>query len=230
MSVSPKILPDDHDAMIELFLDAVQQHMTVSGVVHVGAHRGQEVEHYRSRGIENIVLIEANPVHCEFLEAQYRGDSGVTVVNCAVSDIDGFVDLHVNVSRTGNDESSSILELRRLSEIVPTLKTARTIQVPSRTLDTLASGGLFANCNFMSIDIQGAELRALRGGRLALRDMQAILIETNVIEMYDQCALQPQIDACLESSGFTCVERVYHELYEGDRRFPAWGESLYVRG
>lgn len=229
MTVTPRILPDDHDEMIELFLNAAQERLDVTGVVHVGAHRGQEVSHYRAHGIAKIALVEANPEHCAFLSERFGDDADVTVINCAVGEADGFVDLNINVSRSGNDESSSILPLGRLATIVPNLQTRRTVRVPMRTLDTLSRGAELANCNFLSMDIQGAELRALYGARRALHNVRAVLIETNLIEMYEGCALEAAIDAELAAYGFSCVERVYHELYEGAHRFPAWGESLYVR-
>jgi hypothetical protein len=35
--------------------------MRITGVVHVGAHTGQEVEAYEACGIEHVLWIEADP-------------------------------------------------------------------------------------------------------------------------------------------------------------------------
>lgn len=225
-----RVLPDDHTAMIDLFLDLAIRQSPITGVVHVGAHRGQEVARYRAHGIERIVLIEANPAHCEYLRTAHEHDARISVMNYAIDERDGWVELHVNTSRSGNDESSSILPLGRLSEIVETVRTQKKVCVRARTLDSLQREGAFRGCSFLNIDIQGAELRALRGARMFLNELDTVLIETNLIEMYKGCALEPEIDAELAAHGFDCVERIYHELYEGERHFPAWGESLYVRG
>jgi FkbM family methyltransferase len=222
----PKVLPDDHDAMIRLFMSHLARGPAVTGVVHVGAHQGQEVPYYFDAGISRIVLIEANPEHCAFLR---RAFPQVDVIGAAVTDFEGTVDLHVNQSRSGNDESSSILELRELSRIVTTLRTDRTVRVAATSLDTLAASGKLNGCNFLNVDVQGAELLVLAGAKGYVQSVDAILIEVNLIETYAGCAREPEIDATLESAGFTCVERVYHELYEGEHRFPAWGESLYFR-
>ncbi|HKU68674.1 MAG TPA: FkbM family methyltransferase [Candidatus Baltobacteraceae bacterium] len=223
------MLPDDHDLTTRLFLNALREHVDVRGVVHVGAHRGQEVAHYQRAGISQIVLIEPNPSNYAYLEAEFGKNSDITVLPYAITDFDGHVEMNVNHSRTGNDESSSILRLKRLAEIVPTVQTVETVRVASRRLDTLYDSSALRGCNFLNIDIQGAELQALRGARAFLRDVDAILIETNLIEMYEGCALEPQIEDELNSLGFDCVERVYHELYDAAGRFPAWGECLYVR-
>jgi hypothetical protein len=79
------------------------------------------------------------------------------------------------------------------------------------------------------MDIQGAELMALRGAPKLLQQLDALLIETNVIEMYEGCATLEEFDAELGRAGFSCVERVLHELYDERGTFPAWGESLYLR-
>jgi FkbM family methyltransferase len=225
----PKILPDDHDAMIELFLRRAQGQIAITGVIHVGAHLGQEVARYREFGIRSMTLIEANPNHCTSLHTRFVADPSIKVIHCAITDYDGTIELHLNKSRSGNDESSSILRLKELSRIVPTLRTEETITVPARRLDSLLDDGAFAGCNFLNMDIQGAELQALRGAVKTLQAIDAVLIETNLIEMYSGCALQHDIDEMLQSHGFTCIERVYHELYEAERRFPAWGESLFIR-
>ncbi len=224
-----QVLPDDHEATTRFFLDVLASRIELRGVVHVGAHLGQECPLYLERSLSQIVLIEANPAHCESLRATYGQNAGVDVIHAAITDADMPVTLFLNESRSGNDESSSLLQLKRLGEIVPTLKTKRSIVAPGMMLDTLLLGGRLDGCNFLNIDIQGAERQALRGAEQALHQFDAILVETNIIEMYEGCALEDEIDSVLASRGFRCIERINHELYEGDRTFPAWGESLYLR-
>jgi len=224
-----RTLPDDHDAMIELFLAELAERIPLRGVIHVGAHDGQEVPHYLARGMTPVTLIEANPAWAEVLSERYRGNDDVSVVHCAVGEEDGEVELNINVSRSGSDEASSILPLKRLSEIVPTLQTRRSVRVPARTLASLARERDWSRCNFLNMDIQGAELMALRGAGPLLDQLEAILVETNVIEMYAGCGTLDEFDAELGSVDFICVERVLHELYDERGTFPAWGESLYLR-
>lgn len=224
-----RTLPDDHDTMIELFLAELAQRVPLRGVIHVGAHAGQEVPHYLARDLRPVILIDANPAWVEVLAERYRRNEDVSVLHCAIGEADGEIDLNINVSRTGSDEASSILPLKRLSQIVPTLQTHRTIRVPVHSLDSLAQEHDWSACNFLNMDIQGAELMALRGAPKLLQQLDALLIETNVIEMYEGCATLEEFDAELGRAGFSCVERVLHELYDERGTFPAWGESLYLR-
>ena len=43
------------------FLELEKLQIQLNGVIHVGAHQGQEVSNYRNLGVSPIVLIEANP-------------------------------------------------------------------------------------------------------------------------------------------------------------------------
>jgi hypothetical protein len=79
------------------------------------------------------------------------------------------------------------------------------------------------------LDIQGAELLALQGAMSMLEYTDAIICEVNLIETYEGCALEEEISNFLEKQGFYNSITIYHELYNGDKRFPAWGEGLWMK-
>ena len=76
--------------------------------------------------------------------------------------------------------------------------------------------------NLLTMDIQGAELMALRGGTETLRHVDAIQLEVNYDELYEGCPSIWDLDAFLESQGFV--------RYKTDTPFHrTWGDALYVR-
>ena len=81
----------------------------------------------------------------------------------------------------------------------------------------------------MNIDVQGAELLAFQGAPHWLGSLDAILTEVNLLELYEGCAIEDEVVAVLGGHGFHPVESLYHELYDENSRFPAWGESLFVK-
>jgi hypothetical protein len=83
--------------------------------------------------------------------------------------------------------------------------------------------------NVVNIDIQGAELLAFRGATKVIAAVDAIISEVNLIEMYENGALEDQIVAFLGGHGFEKRHAVYHTLYDETSTFPAWGECLFVR-
>jgi FkbM family methyltransferase len=201
------------------------------GIVHLGAHQGQEVAQYLRYGFRNIVLVEANPAWCEELQAAFGSNPRIRIFNYAVCDRSGMVDFHIHTSRSGSTEPASILPMKRFKEIVRTLHTTEVIQVPSITLEALYEqhGLNRADYNFLNIDIQGAELLALKGAAGLLADMDAIVSEVNLVELYDGGALEAEIVQFLAQHGFERKSAAYHTLYDATSTFPAWGECLFLR-
>jgi FkbM family methyltransferase len=192
-----------------------------TGVIHIGAHEGQEVREYKeSMGIEKLILIEANPDVFRRLNENVGHISGVQAVNCAITDENGIATLHV----TSLDQSSSILPLKNHSSIYPSIKETRKITVQAKTLDTLLSDIQVSprDYNLLNIDIQGAELKALRGASNLLKYVDAINTEVNYDELYEGCALIDEIDEFLEEHGFERVATTtpYH---------PSWGDAFYIK-
>lgn len=192
----------------------------VAGVVHVGANRGDEIDQYDSMGAQRVVFIEANPQLAKQLRARFATRPDVTICEFAAADENGHADFHL----TSFDQSSSLLKLKRHAEIYPEIVAAGTIQVIKRRLDdALAETGLAdAAFELLSLDIQGAELMALRGAPTLLGRVRAVNCELAFEELYDGCPLATEIDAHLAAFGFARVATAtpYH---------PSWGDGFYVR-
>lgn len=206
--------------ILELKELVAQYGIAPRGVIHIGAHEGQEHQEYQELGFKKVLFIEANPKVYERLLQTVGDTPNVRTVNMAVSDQSGEVTLHV----TSYDESSSILPLKRHKELYPLIEETSRLTVPSRTLDELLRelGENPSDYNLLNIDIQGAELLALQGGMGALRHIEAIYTEVNYQEMYEGCALIDQLDAFLGSNGFRRVE-------ESMAFDDAWGDALYLK-
>jgi FkbM family methyltransferase len=224
-----RIADDDHRASIDHFLGQLRGGLGT--VVHVGAHAGEEVDAYRAAGADRIMLVEASPASSAELERRFGDAPDVEVVHAAVGDQDGEARLMLHTNARGETESASLLPMKELARIVPTLSTEATVEVPARTLDTLLerSGVDAAEVGLLVLDVQGAELQVLRGAALALRAVRAVLTEVALIDLYDGAAREEDVVREMQNAGFVRVDALYYELYEGDRRFPAWGDVLFTR-
>jgi FkbM family methyltransferase len=189
------------------------------GVIHIGAHEGTEISTYQAMGVQKVLFVEANPVVFERLQANIAGVPNVQAVNCAVSNENGTLNLRV----TSNDQSSSILELKRHLELYPNIQETNQVTVESKTIDTLLQEMQLNpyDFNILNIDIQGAELLALQGGTDWLKWVAGINTEVNYEEMYEGCALIDQLDEFLELHGFQRVATITHHPY--------WGDAFYVK-
>ncbi|MGL5080822.1 MAG: FkbM family methyltransferase [Microcoleaceae cyanobacterium] len=190
------------------------------GIIHIGAHEGQELQEYQDMGANKILFIEANPSIFQRLKRKISDSSNVFAVNCAVSNHNGETILRVNA----HDMSSSILPLKRHKDIYPGMLEVEQVTVTSRKLDSLLLENKFdpADFNIITVDIQGAELLAFQGATETLPYIEAICTEVNYEELYEGCALIDQLDHFLGQYGF---ERVAISIPS----HPSWGDAFYVK-
>lgn len=223
---------DDQSKCIEILLDELQELYTLKNakVLHVGAHEGEEVSQYRRHGFDSIVLIEANEKLCRALENKFTNDADIKIFNSTISDSVKEVEFYLHTTHKGSVASASILPLKMLKKIVPIFNSDKKLKVHSTTLDDIIPSLGINDCiDLITLDIQGAELMALKGGTKTLAKTNAIICEVNLIENYEGCALENEINEFLEKFGFQNKLMLYHELYRGDERIPAWGEGLWIK-
>lgn len=189
------------------------------GILHIGAHEGQELAEYQAMGASPVVFVEANPRVFERLRQKIAGAKDVAAVNCAISDREGTVELRVN----SHDLSSSLLPLKDHREIYPGMDEVERIAVPAKTIDGLLQELDVPPETFglLVLDIQGAEMLALRGAAGLLRQVQAVATEVNYREMYAGCPLIGELDQVLGTYGFRRVA----VAHPSD---PSWGDAFYV--
>lgn len=190
------------------------------GVIHVGAHKAEENSVYEDLGIENVIWIEGNPDLCNQLKENFN-KKGNEIYNYLVSDID---DKEYEFKITNNGESSSILDLGTHKEKHPHIFVTDTKKLKSKTLSTIIAENNIdmSRFNFLNLDIQGAELLALKGLEKKIDSIDYIYTEVNVDYLYENCALMSDIDQYLSRFGFSRVETNILEQY-------GWGDAFYKR-
>jgi hypothetical protein len=76
--------------------------------------------------------------------------------------------------------------------------------------------------NFLNLDIQGVELKALKGMESYLDSIDYIYTEVNSDYVYKDCALVTEIDDYLKQFNFVRVETQWCENFR-------WGDAFYVK-
>lgn len=185
----------------------------IKGVLHVGAHHGQEYEKYEKLKINPIVFIEALPHTYNILTINVP-DSCICI-NTAVGNTTGEVEMYVDAANTGG--SSSVLKPKVHLEQYPHITFPYKITVPITKIDLLD----IPSCNFINMDIQGYELEALRGAEKYLAQVEYIMLEVNREEVYEGCARVDDIDTFLSQYN---LERV-----ETDWAGSTWGDAFYIK-
>lgn len=194
--------------------------ITINGVLHIGAHQAEEAIAYEQAGITKVIWIEGNPELMPILESALKKYPDQVAYNLLVSDKeDDWV--HFNV--TNNFQSSSILDLGTHKNHHPEITVHHTLTLKTHRLDNFfkEKNLLIATYNFLNLDIQGAELLALKGLGDSIQQVDYIYTEINVGSVYKDCATLLQMDKYLHSYGFF---RVATKLTEWQ-----WGDAFYIR-
>jgi FkbM family methyltransferase len=181
-------------------------------IVHVGAHNAEELEDYKNAGWGPVTWIEAQPQKATDLLGRIPADH--KLIEAAIWDVSG-VDLHLNIMT--NTESTSLLNLGTHSVEYPTIHVSHTIPIKTKTLAELLSG--LPAPELIALDIQGVELRAMRGYGRKISEVKWIYCEVNKAELYKGCCLVSEIDEYLSQFGF--VREVTRWTAHN------WGDALY---
>ena len=199
----------------------------VTGVLHVGAHNAEELGFYHGfldDACKNQILwIEGNPDKIKDLKA--RGINNV--YNAVIADKD---DEHVVFNVAYNTQSLSILPLGLHAIEHPDIRYVNEFEAKTVTLKTFFDDlKIDATVyNYWHLDIQGAELMALKGAGSLLKNVDVISIEVNTKEIYKGAPLIGDIDEYLQNTenlrDFGNFQRVLTKISKH-----GWGDALYLK-
>jgi len=192
-----------------------------TGILHIGAHLCEELEEYkRYLPTHKILWVEAIPQMVNQSKKIYPD----ILIECAVvSDSRELVTFNC----ASNNQSSSMLPFGTHAKRYPHIvyNTSFTTQTKLLT-DFMYNYDI--SYNFLNLDIQGAELKALKGMEEYLLNVDYIYTEVNSEYVYENCAIVDEIDRYLMAFGLIrAVTAWYSE--DGGRTSHGWGDAFYIR-
>lgn len=198
---------------VPLYSIVIKYGIKVRGVIHAGAHYGQEMVDYEDNEIGNVVMFE--PLSSAYAELIKRMPDYVRCYKLALGNTNGIKTLLTEDANEGM--SSSFLQPAKHLEAYPDIVFNGAELVNMVRLDDMdIDFGLY---NMLNIDVQGYELEVLRGAVKTLRGIDLIYIEVNLSEMYEGCPVIDDIDGFLHD-----FKRVETNWLSGD-----WGDAVYIR-
>jgi FkbM family methyltransferase len=193
-------------------------------LVDIGAHEGSFTTGMNSLcSVKDALLIE--PI--EALAQKLAHDpalSGYRVIDCAISDFDGEIEMKVFPSApmisSALSLDRSVDDSVRIESTVP-LKVVR----PTLRLDTVAAGFAPSAIDLIKIDVQGLEHLVIKGGGNTLSRAKAVFTEVSFRPLYEGSSLFHEIHQMLTALGFamTALEPGHRgksgELFQADALF-----------
>lgn len=199
------------------------------GVIHLGAHAGQEVLLYTLLGFHRALMVEPLPeqfdalsARCSYMESYAQAQQKIIgesapppiqfqCVRCAAAEKSGTATFY----QTARTSYSSLVKPDDAAnqEWFQSVAT----EVEMRTLDNivemLEDGWTAGDFTYLRMNIQGAELMALKGAENVLKHITTILLEVNLHPRYEDQPSRDDFDRFLGARGFRCA-------------FAAYGDSL----
>jgi len=201
--------------------------MNIRGVLHVGAHYGQEYQDYVRQGIKNLVFFEPSiPSYKELLKTLPKKNAphkernqgvGIKTFNIALGNEVGEKELYVETVNRGM--SNSLLKPGTHLTLYPGIKFDKKETVKIDKLDNIEfDRSLY---NMINIDVQGYELEVFRGAQKTLQHIDIIYTEINLEQVYEGCCQVEDLDKFLGGFGFVRI------LTKAPNK--TWGDALYLK-
>jgi len=174
----------------------------ITGILDAGASNGRISKRYMRMFPEaQVFAFEPQPLYRSSLQRIAQENPRFHPYFAALSDARGTMDLHITRSpgTTSLFRPESRMQALYPSETVP----VTTEKVEVLTIDVWADDHGRPEIQLMKFDIQGAELKALKGGTRTLRG-STLLVYTEVFfnSLYQGGAVFGEIDHCLRDFGF----------------------------
>lgn len=206
-----------------------ENNIQLNGVIHVGAHRGEEINEYGDLGAKTVIWVEANPEvfdeMCIMLtNAEANIDSHAFQYAASMED-HGTAEFNRYYGPdaghlVGNKGCSSLLKAEgRFEEWYKD-----TIEVETITIDTLLEeeGFNVEDFQLLNMDVQGAELMVLKGSEKVLDNVKWITTEATWEDPdYIDNVMYDELKSFLESKGFVETQIIPHA--------ENWGDVLFVK-
>ena len=195
----------------------IKYNMNIKGIIHIGAHFGQEIPEYIGCGIQDIILFEPLTKNFKILESHVSDmNANISGHQVALGNDEKMVTMYLS----SNDQmSSSILKPKKHLENHPNVFFKGTEEVEMKKLDSFIEET--KDYNFINIDVQGYELEVFKGGMETLKNIDYIYCEVNRDEVYENNAFVEELDEFLSQYNMERVETSWDGTI--------WGDALYVR-
>jgi FkbM family methyltransferase len=213
-------------------------------VLDIGACEGEDsIRYSRMFPQARIFACEPLPKNLALLSTNLErfATDRVVVVPRAISDSRGTATFHVSSGRpqdAGNgdwdygNKSSSLLPPDKTEEVHTWLKFDEEIEIATWTIADLMVEHDLEMVDFVHMDIQGAELMALKGAGTRLDDIKSIWLEVEAVTLYADQPLKADIEHFMQVHGFrkvldTVEDVAGDQFYVNSRFFDT--ESLLAR-
>lgn len=209
------------------FLDKIDR-SKVKVILELGSYHGLDAlmlqKHYQCP----VFAFEASPINVEKIRKNIKGYNDVYLVEMAVWDESKMIPFFHCVGHPGSsacykfnylDLEVRTMEFIKMNKIKATLEDRMKLydmekfMVKAIRLDDWIEENEIENIDLICIDLQGAELPALKSLGKYLSRVKYVITEVEYKKIYEGEALFPEVNKFMESQGFTCFFQMKGHLF-----------------
>ncbi len=208
------------------YAESVLSKIEFATILDVGANTGQfSMSVHSIHPKIEIHAFEPIPDVFAILQSRFQSESNLHAHNLAISDSNSIADFEVNESSA----SSSLLPLDEThKQMYPGARKTRKIKVNVSTLDWWAEDRKLKQPILLKLDVQGNELRALRGALSVLTSVDYVLTEIDIGALYKGQATFHEIDQLLYGVGLQFID-FFPEKRSPETLRCIFGDALFAR-
>lgn len=202
-------------------------------IFEIGSCEGEDtIRLKRAFPNSTVYTFEALPKNVKIIKNNLKryGLKTANVFQLALSNHDGTSDFHVSSGHPDHlpkvkgwdygNKSSSLLPPKEHKNVLKWVKFKEKITVKTSRLDSFCRMKNIEKIDFIYLDVQGAELMVLEGAGKFLRNIGAIWMEVEAIELYKGQPLKNDVQKFMQQNGFSRVKDTVDNIS---------GDQLYIR-
>jgi FkbM family methyltransferase len=190
-------------------------------IFDIGACEGEDSIKY-SNLFENAIVFTFEPRDDNFklvIEniSQFKKDNKIKPYKLALSNEDGEATFYISSGRPedrpsdldwdfGNKSSSLLPPSSEIKKATPWLEFKEEISVKTQRLDNFMNLNGLNQIDFIHLDVQGAELLVLEGCGEKMKNIKAVWMEVEVVELYKGQPLKNDIEQFMNKNDFVCIK------------------------
>ena len=181
--------------LLDLISLVEKYNIKINGVIHIGAHFGEENNLYEKLQIKERIFFEPLVKNFQVLQ---NNVIGFPIHKLALGNENRKIKMFLESANKG--QSCSILKPKKHKEQYPHIIFEGEEEVDMIRLDDFS--GDTKNFNFINIDVQGYELEVLKGAEKTLENTNVVVTEILREELYQGCVMYQELEAWLNQKGF----------------------------
>ena len=205
------------------YLLKVFKNFGVKSLIHVGGHKGQEIEFYKSLDLDKVIFFEPVGKFANEIKLKIKSLKNFEVYQLALGNDD--IEKEIYIADEGindNSGSTSILKPRKSKITFSEKENVHVRKFVNLGID---------NIDCAVIDTQGYELEVLKGFEEKISKFKILLVEFSTIEGYVGRPLYKELNRYLNTKNFYMIKQQKKVLtLLQTNTSGSYGDAIYLNG